>query len=93
MREIRHSTSILDRSVAVMIQFKNIIANHGGDRDCFFSFEEADDQLRLLPYATLTTARGAAGDLTALIGVYEWQNGPLFMLVDGDALGGDHEKR
>lgn len=72
-----------------MIYFKDIIANHGGDPASFFSFDDEDDKLCLLPYATLTSAREATGPLSALIGVYEWQNGPLFMLVDGDALGGE----
>ena len=72
-----------------MIHYKDIIAEHGGDRACFLNFDNEDDQLHLLPYATLTAARGESGPLSALIGVYEWQNGPLFMLVDGDALGSD----
>lgn len=71
-----------------MIQHKEIIANHGGDPASFLSFDDQGDQLHLLPYATLTSVRGA-GTLSALIGVYEWQNGPLFMLVDGEALGSD----
>ena len=71
-----------------MIHHKDIIAEHGGDRACFLSFDDEGDQLDLLPYATLTAARGA-GELSALIGVYEWQNAPLFMLVNGDALGSD----
>jgi N-6 DNA Methylase len=74
-----------------MIHYKDIIAEHGGDRESFFSFDDEDDQLHLLPYATLTAARGTE-ELSALIGVYEWQNGPLFMLVDGDVLGGDIDK-
>jgi hypothetical protein len=74
-----------------MIHYKDIIAEHGGDRDSFFSFDNEDDQLNLLPYATLTAARGTE-ELSALIGVYEWQNGPLFMLADGDVLGGDIDK-
>jgi N-6 DNA Methylase len=71
-----------------MIHYKDIIAKHGGDRASFFSFDDDDDQLHLLPYATLTAARGT-NELSALAGVYEWQNGPLFMLVNGDALGSD----
>jgi N-6 DNA Methylase len=73
-----------------MIHYKDIIAEHGGDPTCFLSFDNEDDQLHLLPYATLTAARGTQ-ELSALIGVYEWQNGPLFMLVDGDSLGGAPE--
>lgn len=72
-----------------MIHYKDIIAEHGGDRACFLNFDNEDDQLHLLPYATLTAARGESGPLSALIGVYEWQNGPLFMLVNGDALSDD----
>jgi hypothetical protein len=71
-----------------MIHYKDTIAEHGGDRDSFFSFDNEGDQLHLLPYATLTAARETS-DLSPLIGVYEWQNGPLFMLVDGSALGSD----
>lgn len=74
-----------------MIQYKNIIANHGGDPACFFRFDDQGDEIHLLPYATLTSAKGA-GSLSALIGVYEWQNGPLFMLIDGEALGGDPDE-
>ena len=72
-----------------MIQYKNIIANHGGDPACFFRFDDRGDEIHLLPYATLISAKRSGG-LSALIGVYEWQNAPLFMLVDGDALGNDH---
>lgn len=74
-----------------MIHCKDIIVEHGGDPANFFSFDDEDDQLHLLPYATLTTAR-ETDELSCLIGVYEWQNGPLFMLVDGEALGGDRDK-
>lgn len=70
-----------------MIHFKDIIARHGGDPACFFEFEEPDDQIHLLPYATLTAARADKGVLQSLVGVYEWQNAPLFMLVNGEALG------
>lgn len=70
-----------------MIPIKDIIAEHGGDPASFLSFDDTRDQLHLLPYATLSAARSAPGAdaLSALIGVYEWQNTPLFMLVDGDA--------
>jgi hypothetical protein len=74
-----------------MIHYKDIIAEHGGDRASFFSFDDEDDQLHLLPYATLTAAR-QTDQLSALIGVYEWQSGPLFMLVNGDVLGSDSDK-
>lgn len=74
-----------------MIHYKDIIAEHGCDRASFFSFDDDDDQLHLLPYATLTTARGT-DELSALVGVYEWQNGPLFMLVNGDALSRDSDE-
>jgi N-6 DNA Methylase len=64
-----------------------IIRQHGGDPGCLFRFDNENDGQgwNLLPYATLTAARNA-GELTQLIGVYEWQNRPLFLLVDGDAL-------
>lgn len=92
-RDHRSSVSIppqFEARAANMIHYKDIIAEHGGDRDSFFSFDDENDQLHLLPYATLTAAR-RTGELSALIGVYEWQNRPLFMLVDGDELGGDLE--
>lgn len=74
-----------------MIRFKDIIAEHGGDPTCFLSFDDESDQVNLLPYATLSAARTTADSdpLSALIGVYEWQNAPLFMLVNGDALSSD----
>lgn len=76
-----------------MIRFKDIIAEHGGDPTCFLNFDEDSDQVHLLPYATLSAARTteSTDPLSALIGVYEWQSAPLFMLVDGDALSGDPE--
>lgn len=76
-----------------MIRIKDIIAEHGGDPTCFLSFEDEEDQLQLLPYATLSAARRAprADALSAVIGVYEWQNAPLFMLVNGEALCSDSD--
>lgn len=76
-----------------MIPFKDIIAEHGGDPACFFNFDDEGDQVHLLPYATLSAARstGKTDPISALMGVYEWQSGPLFMLVDGDAVTGDPE--
>lgn len=64
-----------------------IIRQHGGDPECLFRFDNEDDGQgwSLLPYATLTAARNI-GDLAPLIGVYEWQNRPLFLLADGDML-------
>jgi hypothetical protein len=74
-----------------MLRIKDIILQHGGDPCSFLSFEDEEDEVHLLPYATLSAARRAprADALSALIGVYEWQNAPLFMLVDGDALSSD----
>lgn len=68
----------------------DIIRRYGGDPSSLFRFDnEADDQgWNLLPYATLTAARKSR-ELAALIGVYEWQNRPLFLLADGEALDND----
>ncbi|MBL4808418.1 MAG: N-6 DNA methylase [Rhodobacteraceae bacterium] len=74
-----------------MIDYGKIVANHGGDPASFLGFEKDGDQVNLLPYATLTAARSSV-TLSAIVGVYEWQNGPLFMLVDGEAIGDDPNK-
>jgi N-6 DNA Methylase len=79
-----------------MIHYKQIIARHGGDPTCFFDFDNDDDQIHLLPYATLTTARSdGSSPLKPVVGVYEWENTPLFVLVNGETLGnnGDDFKR
>lgn len=90
-RESRGSIPIPVRttpSIMAMIHYKDTVAQHGGDPSRLLSFDDASDQLNLLPYATLTAAR-ATGELPALIAVYEWQSAPLFMLVNGDALDED----
>jgi len=47
-------------------------------------FDEPDSTL--LPYATLETARAQNEELSALQGVYEWQENPLIYLIDGEQL-------
>lgn len=44
----------------------------------------------LLPYATLTNARGHEHSILRIVGaVYEWQDAPLVFLVDADQVQGD----
>jgi hypothetical protein len=74
-----------------MNQYKKIIENYGGDPYSFLGFDVDEDLIHLLPYATLTSARNTGG-LSAIVGVYEWQNVPLFVLVDGETLGGKTDK-
>lgn len=63
----------------------------GADEDALRLFET--DGPDLLPYATLLTARHAGDDdLSALDGVYEWQNEPLMFLVSADRLHGDPQR-
>jgi hypothetical protein len=63
----------------------------GADPESLRVFEREGPDL--LPYATLLTARAAAhSDLTAVDGVYEWQDEPLMFLIDADRLGGDTER-
>jgi N-6 DNA Methylase len=65
-----------------------LLQQYGGDSDSLLRFD--DDGPQLLPYATLTATRGDIGsELAPLIGVYEWQDRPLIVLADGDALGDD----
>jgi len=65
------------------------LAEYGAHPDKLHFFDQ--DGPQLLPYATLTSPRRFEGatqdsDLSALIGVYEWQNNPLMFLVSGDEL-------
>ncbi|MBA6421825.1 N-6 DNA methylase [Pseudomonas sp. 5Ae-yellow] len=74
-----------------MIGFDNILLQYGGDPASLLRFDS--DGPELLPYATLTTARRSGdSDLLALGGVYEWQDRPLFFLIDGTLLEGDAER-
>ena len=51
------------------------------------------DDPGLLPYATLLSARGDGDEyMAAVLGVYEWQDTPLVLLVDGEAVAGDRER-
>src|SRR5262245_11166684 len=61
------------------------IKQYGGDPLAVVRF--ADDGPDLLPYATLVSAREAGvPGFSALHGVYEWQDRPLMLLVDGEQL-------
>jgi hypothetical protein len=62
------------------------LVEHGASPDSLLRFDR-EEQADLLPYATLLHARAAGtGDLSALIGVYEWQEQPLAFLIDGEQL-------
>jgi hypothetical protein len=63
-----------------------ILDQHGADPEAFRPFDTSDPDL--LPYATLLSLRGGSTDptLSALKGIYEWQNSPLVFLADGDNL-------
>lgn len=72
-----------------MINVNDILKKHGGDPESLLRLD-GENGPELLPYATLTAARGdAASELRAVIGIYQWQNRPLITLVDGDYLGND----
>jgi hypothetical protein len=66
---------------------------YGADPAGLIAFD-SDDNPALLPYATLTDARrrDSTADLSALVGVYEWQSNPLMFLVDGDMIDGDQPR-
>ncbi len=74
-----------------MMAFDDILQQYGGDPASLLKFDV--DGPELLPYATLTAARGAGDlDLAALGGVYEWQDRPLLFLVDGTLLDGNPQR-
>jgi hypothetical protein len=70
-----------------------ILEQHGADPEAFRPFDSPDPDL--LPYATLLSVRGGSTDpaLSALNGIYEWQNNPLVFLADGDNLAQDDLSR
>lgn len=71
-----------------MIEIDATLLEHGGDPAAVLRFDV--DGPELLPYATLTAAREAGdSDLLALLGVYEWQERPLLVLVDGSQIVGE----
>ena len=73
-----------------MESFGQTLEKYGADRAAirFFDAHTPD----LLPYATLLAARKVNDSvLTALTGVYEWQNSPLVFLVEGDKLTANQE--
>ncbi len=60
----------------------------GVDRDALHSLDSGGPEL--LPYATITQARGHAQSILSLVGaVYEWQDAPLVFLVDASQLQGE----
>jgi hypothetical protein len=60
-----------------------IIESHGGDPSAILSFEL--DGPELLPYATLLAARSQNGaDFEPITAVYQWDDRPLIILVDGN---------
>lgn len=78
-------------TAAAVIDLAGELQRFGADEDALRLFEA--DGPDLLPYATLLTARHAGDDdLSALDGVYEWQNEPLMFLVSADRLHGDPQR-
>lgn len=68
-----------------------IIRQYGGTPESLLHFDSEGPAL--LPYATLTAARGSGDpDLAAVGGVYEWQDRPLLFLVDGSLLDGNERR-
>jgi len=75
-----------------MKDLSSILEKYGADFDGVRLFD-VDDPC-LLPYTTLVAARNAGDkDLTALLGVYEWQSTPLVFLVNGDEIRNDDHFR
>ncbi len=75
-----------------MKDLSSILEKYGADLDSLRLFD-VDDPC-LLPYTTLVSARNAGDeDLTALLGVYEWQSTPLVFLVNGDEIRDDSHFR
>lgn len=59
------------------------LAGFGADSASLRLFD--GDTPELLPYATLVNARAQShSDLTAVDGVYEWQDAPLMYVIDGE---------
>jgi hypothetical protein len=57
--------------------FNRTLEQYGAELADVRSFDTGD-RPELLPYATLVAARSAKNpELSALVGVYEWQNTPL----------------
>nr|VFK38129.1 MAG: Type I restriction-modification system, DNA methylase subunit [Candidatus Kentron sp. SD]VFK42868.1 MAG: Type I restriction-modification system, DNA methylase subunit [Candidatus Kentron sp. SD]VFK78668.1 MAG: Type I restriction-modification system, DNA methylase subunit [Candidatus Kentron sp. SD] len=68
------------------------LKDHGASLDKLRRFGTKD--AGLLPYAALENARERSNSkLTALRGVYEWQENPLIFLIDGDQLNGEEHFR
>lgn len=76
------------------MNFVRTIERYGGDASAILPFDA--EQPQLLPYATLVAAKSSGvDDFAAFYGVYEWQDRPLMLLVDGEKLRdrADHIKR
>lgn len=74
-----------------MKDFRDLLEEHGADPSAVLLFDESKPDL--LPYATLLDAYASKdGDLSALLGVYEWQHAPLAFFLDGDQLGDDPQR-
>lgn len=64
------------------------LADFGVDREALHLLDAGGPEL--LPYATLTNARGHGHSILRIVGaVYEWQDAPLVFLVDADRVQGD----
>lgn len=75
-----------------MNDLSSTLEKFGADLDSLCLFDV--DAPSLLPYTTLVAARNAGDqDLTALLGVYEWQSTPLVFLVNGDEIRDDDHFR
>jgi len=75
-----------------MKDLSSTLEKYGADLDSLRLFD-VDDPC-LLPYTTLVAARNSGDqELTALLGVYEWQSSPLVFLVDGDEIRDDDHFR
>ncbi len=75
-----------------MKELSSTLEKFGADLDGVRLFDV--DAPCLLPYTTLVAARNAGDkDLTALLGVYEWQSTPLVFLVNGDEIRNDDHFR
>lgn len=62
------------------------INDYGGDPLTVLAFDK--DRPELLPYETLLSARRAGRkEFASLFGIYEWQDRPLLLLVEGESLG------
>ncbi|WP_240231587.1 HsdM family class I SAM-dependent methyltransferase [Devosia lacusdianchii] len=72
--------------------FEETLLSHGGDPGAVLYFDGSGPDA--LPYITLVSARSEAdSELSAVVGVYEWNHRPLMFLADGEALDKDGIQR